>query len=378
MGDGARIVITGDTHLGGGRVTDLALNNKIDSLFGEFLPVISSADLAISNLESPLIDQGNPILKTGPNLKSPESSVGVLKSAGFDLVTLANNHIMDYGDEGLATTLDACQKAGIETTGAGSSLEEARQPYFREINGIRLAVINIAENEFGTTQNGTPGCHPLDPVQNFYSIQKAKEESDKLIVIVHGGHEHYELPSPRMVETYRFFADAGADAVISHHTHCVSGYEMYKGIPIFYSLGNFLFDKPFDGTLLPWHTGIMVELNITMDSVKFNIHPFIQCAEKAGLRTLKSDEKLAFDSHLKELNNTILNNELLREQFELYCKRSNKLYSSYIEPHSVRLLHALRNRNMAPSFLSERKKRLILNLTRCEAHRDVLIQTLKT
>jgi len=380
MSDSIRILVTGDTHLGGGRVREAALQRDAGKLFGEFLPLIQEADLTITNLESPLIDDGTPIAKTGPNLKSPVESVGVLKDAGFDLVTLANNHIMDFGSEGLFSTHEACRDAGIETTGAANSFEEANKPYVREIRGIKLSVINIAENEFGTTQNGTPGCYPLDPVQNFYSIKKAKEESDRVIVIVHGGHEHYELPSPRMKETYRFFADAGADAVIGHHTHCVSGYEIYNGAPILYSLGNFLFDSKnsYSGTVTPWHTGLIAELNVNSEGIHFKLHPFVQNAEEAGLRSLTAAERNEFEKKIEKLNKTIQQDELLAESFDDYCNRVNRMYSSYIEPHSSRILHALRNRNILPSMLSGRKKRLLLNLTRCEAHRDVLIKTLKT
>jgi hypothetical protein len=378
MSEKIRIIITGDIHPGGGRVRELAEKNDAEQLFGKFLPLIRGADLSITNLESPAIDEGEPIAKTGPNLKSPVATVRVLKSAGIGLVTLANNHIMDYDYEGLCSTLDACEEAGIETTGAGNSLEQARKPFIRDIRGIRISVINIAENEFGTTQNGTPGCQPLDPVQNYYTIQQAKREADRVIVIVHGGHEHYELPSPRMKETYRFFANAGADAVVGHHTHCISGHERYNGVPILYSLGNFLFDKHYTGSVTPWHVGMMAELEITEEGVKCHLHPFVQNAEKAGLRELTPEEREEFDTKISGLNRIIGEDELLGIKFEEYCTNSRRLYSSYIEPHSIRILHALRNRNLAPSLLTERKKRLLLNLTRCEAHRDVLIKTLRS
>ena len=86
--------------------------------------------------------------------------------------------------------------------------------------------------------------NPLLPIQQFYKIQEAKENADYVLVIVHGGIEHYQLPTSRMIETYRFFIDAGADAVVNHHQHCYSGYERYKSKPIIYGLGNLLFDNP--------------------------------------------------------------------------------------------------------------------------------------
>jgi poly-gamma-glutamate capsule biosynthesis protein CapA/YwtB (metallophosphatase superfamily) len=378
MKEAVKIIITGDTHLGGGRVTEYANRGAEKEIFGEFLPMIRDADLSITNLESPVIDGGTPILKTGPTLKSPVESLNVLKDAGFGLVTLANNHIMDYGREGLQSTLEECQKAGIESTGAGRTLEDARKPYLCKIGGIRLSVINVAENEFGTTDGDSPGCHPLDPVQNFHSIREAKKMADHVVVIVHGGHEHYELPSPRMKKTYRFFADAGASAVIAHHTHCPCGYEVYNGIPICYSLGNFLFDLPGRNNqkVSPWNEGLIAELNVTKHQVDVSYQPFIQNFEKAGLRLLSSEEQTGFDEKMGRLNRIISDDERLKSEFENYCSRSYRMYSGFVEPHSNRILHALRNRNIIPSLLSEKKKRLLLNLTRCEAHRDVLIKTL--
>lgn len=378
MKESVKIIITGDTHLGGGRVTAYAEQSDAEQLFGEFLPVFQNADLTVTNLESPVIDGGSPIEKTGPALKSPVGSLGVLKKAGFGLLTLANNHILDYGTEGLQRTLDECQKNGLSTVGAGMSKKETSAPYDTEISGIKIAILNIAENEFGTTQNGEPGGYGLDPVENFNAIKSAKEKADHVIVIVHGGHEHYELPSPRMKKTYRFFADAGASAVIAHHTHCPCGYEVYSGVPICYSLGNFMFDLPDHNgsSVSAWNEGFIAELTLTKENLDIRYQPYIQNFDSVGVRAMKSEELKTFEEKIGRLNSTIADDKKLEREFEAYCKRSYQMYSGYIEPHSNRILHALRNRNYLPSILSDKKKRLLLNLTRCEAHRDVLIKTL--
>jgi len=371
MNETVNILIAGDTHLGGGRVKELALQNAIEPLFGNFLGNIQNAHLAITNLESPLVDQAESILKIGPNLKSPVSSIRVLQKAGFDLVTLANNHIMDFGEKGLKSTLQACSKAGIATVGAGLQLQKAKEPYLFEINDIRIGILNIAENEFGTTTNGSPGAHALNPVQNYYLIKEIAAMVQHLIIIVHGGHERYPLPSPRMKETYRFFVDAGAAVVIGHHPHCYSGYEIYNEAPIFYSLGNFMFDK---GRRLPagWNEGYIVELKLDAEAIRFEVIPYVQNAEEAGLKKLTEKERDLFEENLEQINTIIAADDELEERFLAFCESSRRQYSSYIEPHSNRYLHALRNRNLFPSLIGNRKKRLLLNLTRCEAHRDVL------
>ncbi|MDR8390248.1 CapA family protein [Aliifodinibius sp. S!AR15-10] len=376
MGDEIKILITGDTHLGGGRVKQLALDNNVDQLFGDFLPLIRNADLSITNLESPCVDNGRPILKTGPNLKSPAASLNVLKSAGFDLVTLANNHIMDYGLEGLSSTIKGCSKYSIKSVGAGTDIEKASHTFYYVNRGIRVAIINIAENEFGTTNGDKPGAHPLNTIQNYYTIQQANNKADRVIVIIHGGHEYYPLPSPRMRETYRYFIDIGADIVVGHHPHCYSGFEVYKKAPIFYSLGNFLFDKNGSEKDMGWNTGFMLELTINKSQISFEIHPYIQNYHEAGLNKLGETDKAEFEQNISRLSEIIIDKAKLEDRFDVFCKKSQKIYSSYVEPHSNKWIHALRNRNYLPSFLSKKKKILLLNLTRCEAHRDVLIKLL--
>src|SRR5699024_5343202 len=152
---------------------------------------------------------------------------------------------------------------------------EIKKTFIYEGDGIRIGFINIAENEFGTSKNGEAGAYALNPVKNYYQIKKISNTVDKLFVIIHGGHEGYPLPSPRMKETYRFFIDAGAGAVVGHHPHCYSGYETYKGAPIFYSLGNFLFDRG-KSALDSWSTGYMVEFCISTDEIKFSTIPYNQ------------------------------------------------------------------------------------------------------
>ena len=371
-----QILITGDTHLGGGRVKELAISNNYQELFGEFIDIIRSSDLALTNLESPLIDDGNTIQKIGPNLKSPVKSIRVLKKVGFNLATLANNHIMDYGEQGLLATLSACKGVDIDTVGAGTNQEEATQTYNFCPQSTKISIINIAENEFGTTFENTPGAHALNLAQNYTKIREAARKADFVLVIVHGGHEGYQLPSPRMKETYRFFVEAGASAVIGHHPHCYSGYELYKEAPIFYSLGNFLFDKK-GKTDSSWNQGFMVVLSIVEHKLEFEIIPYIQNSEEVGVRSLHQEEYSSFNNQLSKLNAIINNDKELHERFREFCESSRNMYSAFIEPHANKYIHALRNRNLFPSMLGRRKKRMFLNLIRCEAHRDVLLNILQ-
>ncbi|GAB1405516.1 CapA family protein [Lentimicrobium sp.] len=368
------ILITGDFYAGN-RIDQLIEQEKYSDIFNDFLPLIRSSDFAVTNLESPLTDHSVPIEKTGPAIKATKKTMEAMTYAGFNLLTLANNHIMDFGRQGLVDTLDLCAKNKIYCIGAGINLKAASKICYIDIKRKKLAFINMAENEWSTTQGAEPGANPLNPIANYYAIAEAKKNADFVFVIVHGGHEMYNLPSPRMKETYRFFVDAGADAVIGHHTHCFSGYEIYMGSPIFYSLGNFIFDRPGKQNS-DWNAGYAVKFMLSDSELSFEILPYEQCNEKAGVSLLDSKSSDEFMGELNQLNKTILDDIELKKKFEEWCLKVSKSYSAFLEPHSNRYLHALQNRGLFPSLLKRKKRLLYANLIHCEAHRDIVLNLL--
>jgi hypothetical protein len=370
-----KILITGDL-CPINRVAELVQANDLNSVYNDFLPVLLENDFNITNLECPLYDGNSRINKSGPSLKVDQDFSKLLKFGNFHLATLANNHIMDSGVDGLNSTIRACKKENISTVGVGENLKDARKPLIKEIKGFKIAILNFAENEFSTTHGNEPGANPINVIINFYDIQSARNEADYVFVIVHGGHEYYNLPSPRMQETYRFFVDAGADAVIGHHTHCYSGYEIYKEKPIFYSIGNFIFDWPGKRNSI-WNEGYAVQFILKDNKIDFNIIPFSQCNEKAGVLLLNDMEKNDFNLKLKNLNKIINNSIQLLESFNKYARTNKNEYNTMIQPYSNRYLTALFYRGYIPSIISKKKRRLFLNFIRCEAHRDMLIKILQ-
>jgi hypothetical protein len=373
MYKGISVLITGD-FCPINRVGDLIESGEHEPVLQDLIPFLKRSDLAITNLECPLTDMKVNISKTGPALKASPKAANALSEAGFNLVTLANNHIMDYGAEGLRSTLASCEKNGIGWVGAGENYTEARRIYYFAIGGRKVAVLNFTENEFSTTSGNFPGANPLNPVNNYSDIKTAKRESDYVIVIVHAGNEDYQLPSPRIKETFHFYAEAGASVILSHHTHCFSGYEIYNGVPVFYGLGNFIFDYPGirEGD---WNYGLAIEL-VLNDMITFNIIPFEQCNKQVGLKILEGEKEEYVSAKITRLNSVISDDDMLSAEFDKYCESVKKMYFSYIEPHSIMILHHMRNRKLFPPLLSKRKKRLLLNLIRCESHRDVLIRLL--
>jgi hypothetical protein len=365
-----KILLTGDfcPHL---RIEQLALNNQPELVFNDLLPDFQSSDLSIIDLECPLVDEGNRINKTGPHLKARPETIRLLKFAKIQLAAMANNHIRDFGEEALLKTIALCHEHGICTVGVGKNIDEARTPYTVVIKGIRIKVLNITENEWSNTFGNEAGANPLDLIKNYYDIKQASSESDVVIVIFHGGNEFYELPSPRVKETLRFYVDAGANAVISHHTHVSSGYEVYKGVPIFYSLGNFCYDSqknPVD----EWNYGYVVILKIN-EKIEFEIIPFVQNLTIPGVHKLLGSEKDLFLKRIHTLNKVIANDKLLEEHFIKYFNENDYRYDQIFEPYHCRIFVSLRKRGLFPSLLSKRKKRLFLNIVRCDSHRDMLL-----
>lgn len=355
------------------RVNKIIQKKEFDKLYNDMLPLIKGADIAITNLEAPLIEGGTPIAKTGPNLKSPLNSIEALKYGGFKMVTLANNHIMDYGEEGLYSTMEICKNNNIETIGAGNSLENAKKIKYKESKGKQIAFINVAENEWATTQGNEAGANPLDEVGIFYSINEAKQNADIIILIIHGGHETYELPSPRMKKLYRYFIDLGVDAVVGHHTHCFSGHEVYKNKLIVYSLGNFIFDNLHNRTNTSWNKGTAVMLSISnSNKVDFKFHPFYQCNEKVGITLFNTKENDEFKDEANTKTKKIQDDRLLQLEFEKFMNSQKRMYKSFLEPTRNKYILAAMNRGLLPRFIKGKKKNLLLNIIRCEAHRDIV------
>lgn len=358
------------------RVASLIHSQQGASLLSEVTPIVKQSDLAIVNLECPLVSSENatPIVKKGPNLKSIPAAAKIIKECGFSLTTLANNHIMDYDRQGLVDTLDALKKEGLEYTGVGDTIQSASQPYYYTQNGTKTGIINCCEHEFSIVSETSAGANPLNPIQQWYAIYEAKRNADYVILIIHGGHEHYSLPSPRMQETYRFFIDAGADAVINHHQHCYSGYEIYKGKPIFYGLGNFCFDWNGKQNSI-WNYGYMVELHLDKQ-IEFALHPYEQCNQTPRVHLLDDKQKKLFEEEIKRLNAIIASPKVLKQHHEQWMEKEEKEWLISFSPITNRYIKALMRRNLFPLCLSKQKLVALLNKVACEAHRDKLVYIL--
>ena len=332
--------------------------------------------LNVIDLECPLTNSQSKIDKTGPHLKALPDTAEILDYLNCKLVATANNHFKDYGWEGMKDTYKALGKYGISSLGSGANLDEASKFFIGIYDGLKVAFINAAEKEWSTTEDNTPGCNPLDTIGIYNTIQQAKKEADFTIIIAHGGHEHYNLPSPRIKQLYRFFIDAGAAAVIGHHTHIISAYEVYKNAPIFYSLGNFCFDWPGKRDD-HWNYGMLVKLKLEKNKIiGFETHYVEQNNNEPIMRAVSQEKEKELKTKQKYLNDIVLDDRLLSENFRTYTQSLQSLMNTWIQPYKGKLLPSLHKKGLLPELMGKKKKKLLTVLIQCDSHRDVLLHAI--
>jgi len=344
-------------------------NNQHQEIFKDIKPVIEQASYAIVNLEAPIVEgKGMPIAKSGPNLRCTEKVIDAIRFAGFRGVTLANNHFYDYGEEGALTTMHKLRENKIDYVGAGRNSEDAAKILYVKISAKKVSIINCCEHEYSIATKDHVGSNALNPVSLYYAIKEAKEKSDYVLVVVHGGIEHYQLPTPRMKETYRFAIDCGADVVVNHHQHCYSGYEVYKGNPIFYGLGNFCFDRKGKRND-KWNKGYMVKINI--DDQGFELLPYKQCDDNPSVLMMNDSESKSFFTEIGELNKLIADPAELERKLKEFAVKSKRGFSPF-NPYTNSYLKGLYRRGWLPSFVSKKMLMAIQNKIECESHLERL------
>ena len=370
-----RIIITGDFCLNGQTVL-FCEEKKYDEIYGDALSILRTKDLSITNLESPLTNSNSQIDKTGPSIKSSPDCIDLIQYGGFDVACLANNHILDYGATGLDDTLLACSSVNIKTVGAGSNLNAASKPLFIDSCDTKVAIVNIAENEFSIAGDQSPGANPLDPVNNYYQILDAKKKASVVVVIIHGGNEYNSLPSPMQVKIYRFFAELGATVIIGHHPHCYSGYEIYKGVPIFYSLGNFIFN-PGNIKPDPWYEGFFVRLEIDEGAVrKYEIFPYFQCKGKPGLKLMREIDEERFNERIFKLSQIIQNDSELTDHWIRFCHKQEKYYLPALLGLNKVTKRLQGIKSLRRLIINKRRLLKLRNVITCEAHRNACLQVI--
>ncbi len=278
----ANLFFAGDVYL-----TDTMQKNYdqkgLDGVLSSFMQqAMQQADITMINQEFPFSDRGKPMEDKQYTFRISPRYVSLFQRLGVDIVTLANNHTLDYGKGAMQDTMETLDQAGITRLGAGNSLQEAKGVYIQEVEGIRVGFIaasRVIPVTDWNVQNSTPGLFTAyDTKLLVQEVKACQEECDYVIVYLHWGIERQNIPRDKERAVAYELIDAGVDLVIGAHPHVLQSVEYYKGKAIFYSLGNFIFNVGGFDTM-----GLQVDLQKAEDGSIQDQFTIIPARSKAGI-----------------------------------------------------------------------------------------------
>jgi poly-gamma-glutamate capsule biosynthesis protein CapA/YwtB (metallophosphatase superfamily) len=233
------LIAVGDIMLGG-RTRRRIREHGRDYPFSAVLPILQRAPIVLGNLEGPLAQKAQKQNRNFSYRVKPKAATSVLR-AGINVVTLANNHLVDCGREGVLETLEALTAAGVTPLGAAANQNAAHEPVIREAGGVRIGLLGYYWNRRCAATANLPGSAMGVFEELETDIRQLRTRVDRVVVTFHWGRPYNPEPSPRARAKARFAIDCGAHAIVGHHPHIIQAFEVYRRCPIFYSIGNFAF-----------------------------------------------------------------------------------------------------------------------------------------
>lgn len=306
--------------------------------------ILKDGDIVIGNLETPLTGKGSRFKNKKYTFKAPIETAAALKDAGFTHMSLANNHMMDYGKEGLLSTLTALEDAKLNFAGAGENIKQARKISITEIKGKKIAFLSYSKTYplefYARRKRGgtTPGYRKFITAD----LKKARREADIVIVAFHWGGEKLEHPRAYQKELARLSIDSGADIVIGHHPHVLQGIERYKEGVIFYSLGNFAFGSYSPSSRESIIAKVVLENDriLSVEAVPINVNNFEVHFQPEVLEGEKGEEVI---SHLSRLSEPLGSRLIfsggvgIADRLEMFTKRKSLSPLKQIQPIATKL-----------------------------------------
>lgn len=353
-----------------------------DFLSESMREVINSSDFSICNFEAPIKSNNSaPICKTGPHIFQAKEAVQHLRNAGFTHVSLANNHIYDYGQTGLENTIGEFKKYNIEYVGAGYGFKDAYSHKIIAKDNIKIALISACENEFGCIyEDQNRGGYAWlfhDSLED--SVRILKQEVNYVVLLAHAGVENIDFPIKEWRDRYKRLCDVGVDVVIGHHPHVPQGFEEYEKSLIFYSLGNFYFDV--DNLDVQNRHNESYSVILVFDDNNFSYELVFH--KKLNGQVLVIEEKNA-SFQISYLNNLLTNNyEVSNNDISLLL--FTKYYSSYYksamglasdgDSFFIKMKTFLL-RNLSKNKWQDKRNLFLLHNIRIDTHRFVVQRAL--
>ena len=357
------------------------LTAKEDFIDDSLKDIIKNSDVAICNFEAPIKTENmEAIKKAGPHMYQSKESIKYLNDAGFNMVSLANNHIYDYGQEALEKTLLELNKHGVNFIGGGKDFEDAYATKIIDKDGIKIGFLAAAENEFGCLyeEQNRGGYawlfHPL--IED--NIRALKSEVDFIVLISHAGVENIEFPIKEWRDRYKRLCDVGIDVIIGHHPHVPQGFEKYNDSMIFYSLGNFYFDTAGFQDKSDDSYSVILEFN------KDGSKDFEIIYHKKTNYRVHRVGKLEVDFDLSSLN-LLLEYNYIKRNDEISLKLFDQYYYGYyksalgIMPKKMKLLSVVKwilKKIIFPSKGHNNRYLLLLHNIKIDSHRFIVQRAL--
>lgn len=356
---------------------ELFKQGNSESLVGEELAcILKRASYRVFNLEVPLTDKEEPIAKFGPNLIAPVTCIEGYKALGTDLVTIANNHILDQGVQGLISTIETLEQASISYVGAGDCIYTAQKPLIVEIDGKSIGFYACAEHEFSIANDNSAGANPFDPLESLDQVLELKTKCEFVIVLYHGGKEYYRYPSPGLQKTCRKIVEKGADLVICQHSHCIGCKEEYMDGTIVYGQGDFLFDGMNNEYR---ENGLLINI-LDLKDVRFI--PIEKNGNTVHLADKEKSEKIM--DLFNERSERIKQPGFIKESYDEYAKESIDNYLLLLSGKKTSIAFRVFNRILGSRMRKKVTQKYIKktryglkNYIECEAHRELIIKGLE-
>lgn len=350
---------------------DEFIQGNAENLFGRQLcQIIQGSSFRICNLEGALTDGSDRCEKTGPYYIAPTATINAIKTLGVDCCALANNHVTDAGQRGVCDTIQTLNSVGIQNFGAGESAKDIHNHIFITLDGCKVCVYNVAERMYNTPTESKAGVFIYDEYLVCKELTDLKSKCDYLMVLYHGGIEHFRYPSPEMRKRFHRMADSGADVVIAQHTHCIGCEEYYNNSYLQYGQGNFLFKNYRPGVT---DSGLMLEFQF--EGLNVSINRYKVRAENCHI---VFDEKQDFSDY-EERSSHLLDDAFIDEKFGKFCDGELNVYlnafkgKNIIKSLLIRLFPKWCKNNYYPRAYNRYQLLFVLHTLRSEQNRETAI-----
>lgn len=369
----ARILIGGDVTPTDKNMEFFRQGDAETILGKELYQYWKSADYRLFNLECALTDRPNRIIKNGPHLVFDDTCLHGIEALNPSLVLLANNHILDAGEDGLSDLLRHLDSLNINYIGAGNNISLLNQFYVIEADDKKIGIFNCCDHEFSIAGADAAGANPFT-FECLESIKELSVKVDYTVVAYHGGKEYYRYPSPLMQHRCRQMVDYGANLVLCQHSHCIGSLENYNNATILYGQGNFIFNKKSDEY---WDTSLLVELDFN-NSCDLRFIPIIRTETGTMLPDNDTAEKILHELH--ERSKKVNDPEFIERNFSSFatCILPSYLYAfSGWSKYRVAIDKKLFKGFFIKRYYSKKALATILNFITCEAHHEVVEEALR-